>query len=138
MQKTYYKSAAKAALAGGTSVLAMLATPASAQTICTPLLGLLNCAPITTTAPVQLPGQTQPVNITLPDLYAATSTIVADSTDSISLIANGAVSAITTGGPGLDLTSGANITAQITALATSGNGAGRAAERGRYRGAGGG
>lgn len=118
-----YTKVAKAALATGTSMLAAMTSPAAAQTVCTNTLGLLNCSPTTTQSAVQLPGQTAPLTIALPDLYAATTTIVADSTDSINLVLDGTANVVTSSGPGLDLTSGADITARITALATSGDGA---------------
>ena len=123
----------KSALASGTSLaaltvapasLAILTTPASAQVVCiTSPLNVLDCTPANSTAPVVLTGQTQPVTITLPDVYNDATTLEVASTGPIDLTSSGVASVATATGPALDLTSGADINARITTLSTAGDGA---------------
>lgn len=114
----------KAALVGGSSAIALLASPAAAQAVCvTTPLGVLDCEPDSATAAISLPGQTEPVTLTLPDTYAGTAGIEIGSTGAIDLVADGVATVTTAAGPALDLDSGADITARITALSTAGDGA---------------
>lgn len=115
----------KISLVGGSSLIALLASsPAAAQAVCiTTPLGILDCAPDGPLAEITLPGQTLPVTITLPDDYSGAATIDVESTGPIDLLVNGIADVTAVTGPALDLDSGADITARITALSTAGDGA---------------
>lgn len=115
----------KISLVGGSSLIALLASsPAAAQAVCiTTPLGILDCAPDGPLAEISLPGQTLPVTITLPDDYSGAATIDVESTGPIDLLVDGVADVTAATGPALDLDSGADITARITALSTAGDGA---------------
>lgn len=124
MKKVYNAIVVRAALAGGTSALALMASPAQAQTVCTTLLGgVLDCTTTAPTDPVSLTGITQPLTVNLPDLFTTIATVDLQSTGDVILDATGSAIVNATNQPALQIISGADIQAQVTALSTSGNNA---------------
>src|SRR6476619_1510543 len=109
----------KAAFTGSVSLIAIMSTPAAAQAVCvTTPLGVLDCAPDGPTAVVNLPGQVTPVTVTSPDTYTAVGTLLVDATGPVTVNADALISTVLDNQPALDLTSDANIFAQVNALST--------------------
>lgn len=114
----------RATFAGAVSLVALSSSQAFAQAVCvTTPLGVLDCEPDGPTAEINLPGQTGPVSVTLPDDYEGATTLLVESDGPITLDGNAVVATLLDDQPALDLTSGADITAQIDVLSTQGENA---------------
>ncbi len=105
----------------GVSLAAFAAAPAAAQTVCVPGVGGLNCAPTNDGDPVDLPGQTEPVTVDLPEGFATDDTILVDSTGPVTIDSDATVATVGDDQPALDLTSDADIFAQVDTLSTEGD-----------------
>lgn len=109
-----------------------VAAPAQAQTACLPIAGInILCtgggAPADPLTPVlDLPPIAGPVVVTLGDGFQSPDTVVLSTVGAAAdIVINPVGSAVinTTGERGLDLNAGGSITARITSITTSGNGA---------------
>ena len=120
--------AVKLAAVGCTSILAMTSAPAAAQVVCaTDLAGVLNCdapTPAPPTPPsgtINLNALVQPVVVALPPNFESTVTALIDTTGPITITGDAVIDTVLDNEPALDLTSGADINAQVRRLTTIGD-----------------